>query len=308
MLVGEVKVSSAAYMAMLTHALTSEKEEVMGLLLGDVEERSSGAIAIIWGVSVLSRSDKRKDRVEISPEQSSAATVQAEKMTEALGRRTRVVGWYHSHPHITVLPSHVDIATQYNYQQYMDPHFIGLIFSVFNNDSSMKGRIQVIAFQSIESTNSITASGSITGSPLPPGSPILVDDDISIPLSSSSRPTLERLEIPFSIIPQPFTPAPNNLESIVHLQTILQQEEQHSFLEANKSSPHPLSQLYNSGVYQKSMCRLLEYGCSPLLATMQDMLDSNNATLKKLQETKERLLLRSGESVKKEDKTRRTKS
>ena len=28
-------------------------------------------------------------------------------MSAQLGHDTRVVGWYHSHPHITVLPSHV---------------------------------------------------------------------------------------------------------------------------------------------------------------------------------------------------------
>lgn len=29
------------------------------------------------------------------------------RMTSLTGRTTRVIGWYHSHPHITVLPSHV---------------------------------------------------------------------------------------------------------------------------------------------------------------------------------------------------------
>lgn len=28
-------------------------------------------------------------------------------MSSTSGRRTRVIGWYHSHPKITVLPSHV---------------------------------------------------------------------------------------------------------------------------------------------------------------------------------------------------------
>jgi BRCA1/BRCA2-containing complex subunit 3 len=28
-------------------------------------------------------------------------------MTVSTGRTTRVIGWYHSHPHITVLASHV---------------------------------------------------------------------------------------------------------------------------------------------------------------------------------------------------------
>jgi hypothetical protein len=85
-----------------------------------------------------------------------------------------VIGWYHSHPHITVNPSHVgmqcvsflsshcypnrlpflfittylvlivlvlfclfvlDILTQWNYQM-LDKGFIGLIFSCFNNDTS----------------------------------------------------------------------------------------------------------------------------------------------------------------------------
>ena len=54
-------------------------------------------------------------------------------MSTATGRQTRVVGWYHSHPHITVLPSHVDINTQKDYQM-MDGNFVGLIFSVFNKD------------------------------------------------------------------------------------------------------------------------------------------------------------------------------
>lgn len=29
------------------------------------------------------------------------------RMTMETGTTTRVIGWYHSHPHITVLPSHV---------------------------------------------------------------------------------------------------------------------------------------------------------------------------------------------------------
>lgn len=45
---------------------------------------------------------------------------------------TQVLGWYHSHPHITVWPSHVDVGTQADYQ-LMDSNFIGLIFSCFND-------------------------------------------------------------------------------------------------------------------------------------------------------------------------------
>ncbi|KAJ4950754.1 hypothetical protein NE237_027586 [Protea cynaroides] len=70
-------------------------------------------------------------------------------MTVATGRTTRVIGWYHSHPHITVLPSHVDVRTQAMYQ-LLDTGFIGLIFSCFSEDALKVGRIQVIAFQSLD--------------------------------------------------------------------------------------------------------------------------------------------------------------
>ncbi|KAG0487519.1 hypothetical protein HPP92_009614 [Vanilla planifolia] len=71
-------------------------------------------------------------------------------MSQTIGRTTRVIGWYHSHPHITVLPSHVDVRTQAMYQM-LDRGFIGLIFSCFNEDAQKVGRIQVIAFQSADS-------------------------------------------------------------------------------------------------------------------------------------------------------------
>lgn len=52
-------------------------------------------------------SNRQADRVEISPLQLTSAAQQAEKLTVKLGKSVRVLGWYHSHPHITVQPSHV---------------------------------------------------------------------------------------------------------------------------------------------------------------------------------------------------------
>ncbi|XVF24838.1 hypothetical protein REPUB_Repub13aG0162400 [Reevesia pubescens] len=75
------------------------------------------------------------------------------RMTASTGRTTRVIGWYHSHPHITVLPSHVDVRTQAMYQ-LLDSGFIGLIFSCFSEDTNKVGRIQVIAFQSSDGKQS----------------------------------------------------------------------------------------------------------------------------------------------------------
>ncbi|KAK9282332.1 hypothetical protein L1049_005246 [Liquidambar formosana] len=132
--------SEEVWLTCVTHALSTETEEIMGLLLGDIQYSKNGSVtALIWGASPQTRSDRRKDRVETNPEQ----------MTTLTGKTTRVIGWYHSHPHITVLPSHVDVRTQAMYQ-LLDSGFIGLIFSCFSEDVNKVGRIQVIAFQSLD--------------------------------------------------------------------------------------------------------------------------------------------------------------
>lgn len=145
-----VKMSEDVWLTCVTHALSTETEEIMGLLLGDIQYSKNGSVtALIWGASPQTRSDRRKDRVETNPEQLAAASAQAERMTTSTGKTTRVIGWYHSHPHITVLPSHVDVRTQGMYQ-LLDSGFIGLIFSCFSEDVNKIGRIQVIAFQSLD--------------------------------------------------------------------------------------------------------------------------------------------------------------
>lgn len=63
-------------------------------------------VSIVSSV-ILRRLDKKPDRVEISEEQLVQATLRAEELAAEVGRPLRVVGWYHSHPHITVWPSHV---------------------------------------------------------------------------------------------------------------------------------------------------------------------------------------------------------
>uniref|UniRef100_A0A8C0TDN7 Lys-63-specific deubiquitinase n=1 Tax=Canis lupus familiaris TaxID=9615 RepID=A0A8C0TDN7_CANLF len=131
-----VHLESDAFLVCLNHALSTEKEEVMGLCIGEVD---TVRIVHIHSVIILRRSDKRKDRVEISPEQLSAASTEAERLAELTGRPMRVVGWYHSHPHITVWPSHVDVRTQAMYQM-MDQGFVGLIFSCFIEDKNTKAQ------------------------------------------------------------------------------------------------------------------------------------------------------------------------
>jgi len=150
MSVDTVFITKEVYTSCLHHAMSTEKEEIMGLLLGDIWGRA----ALIWAFIVQVRSDKRKDRVEVSPGQLVQAVSRAEELSKKMDKASRVVGWYHSHPHITCPPSHVDLRTQFGFQA-MDQGFIGLIFSVYDapRDPADKGyhhRSELRGFQAKE--------------------------------------------------------------------------------------------------------------------------------------------------------------
>eukprot|EP00050_Salpingoeca_kvevrii_P002914 m.208535 g.208535 ORF g.208535 m.208535 type:complete len:212 (-) comp10717_c0_seq22:522-1157(-) len=70
------------------------------------------------------------------------------ELSEQTGRYIRVIGWYHSHPHITVWPSHVDVGTQASYQ-LLDDCFLGLIVSCFAKEGADTdtGQIRMTCFQ-----------------------------------------------------------------------------------------------------------------------------------------------------------------
>ncbi|XP_065167177.1 lys-63-specific deubiquitinase BRCC36-like [Atheta coriaria] len=147
----KVILNADVYAVCLQHALSTEKEEVMGLLIGNVDETTS--TSHISACTILRRIDKQPDRVEISSEQLLQSFNLAEKLSNRLKKELRVIGWYHSHPHITVWPSHVDIKTQALYQM-MERFFVGLIFSVFpKNAGSVDNQVQVIAFQSLSDSD-----------------------------------------------------------------------------------------------------------------------------------------------------------
>ena len=73
----EVLILSSVYTSCFTHALTTDREEVMGVLLGEVLH-ADGAVSsttplptsvqprrsLVWGCRAIQRNDKRKDRVD----------------------------------------------------------------------------------------------------------------------------------------------------------------------------------------------------------------------------------------------------
>merc|ERR1712168_489979 len=256
MTVDAVHLSADAYFVCLTHALSTENEEIMGLLIGEV---GTNHICYITSVMMLRRSDKQPDRVEISPEQLAAASTYAEDLAKQMGRPLRVCGWYHSHPHITVWPSHVDVRTQAMYQM-MDESFVGLIFSVFNEDKHNKqNRIQITCFQSVDCS--------------PEG----------------EAPQYQRLEVPLHILSKPYID-PSCFETLIQLPHILSLEEEEAYNRTKSVSLDLLSQIQNSAIFTKSLCKIMEVVSGPLMQTLESRVQRNEVELKTLKDQERQLL------------------
>jgi len=232
--------------ACISHALTTEHQEIMGLLLGCFEQSIDGTRAIIKRSMVLSRKDKKKDRVEVGYEQLANASTVAEKLADIDGSECAVIGWYHSHPHITVLPSHVDVKTQGSYQQ-LDRGFLGLIFSVFD-----KGRIEVCAFQSRGVGQNVDCC------------------------------EWHRVEIPVVIdntsnyIPHNINSPKRALESLVALQLVLLNEDKQTFKKelSGASGASYLEISRTCSVYQAAVLRLVDLQLLALLMAMRSRIAS----------------------------------
>eukprot|EP01061_Rhynchopus_euleeides_P045995 TRINITY_DN8553_c0_g1_i5.p1 TRINITY_DN8553_c0_g1~~TRINITY_DN8553_c0_g1_i5.p1 ORF type:complete len:242 (+),score=50.00 TRINITY_DN8553_c0_g1_i5:75-800(+) len=121
--------SENVLLSCMTHALTTDQEEIIGFCLG----ASIDGNTYIWETCVAPRRDKKSDRVEVEPQASISASESAAELSATLGVPTTVVGWYHSHPRgITCPPSHVDCGTQNIHEVAHGNGFVGLIFSTFN--------------------------------------------------------------------------------------------------------------------------------------------------------------------------------
>lgn len=219
-LLSKVYLSQAVVQNCLVHAFTTEKEEVMGVLLGHISvERgvcsayqeqvqsastaqrthagssgtgtnanlstvgtvgegegegssaigSSGVstsvapavtprleskVAHVYSSFVIQRSVRRSDRVEIAPERLISASEEAERLSTVTGLPMQVIGWYHSHPLITVYPSEVDLLSQ-KLNQQMESGWVGLIFSVFCSDAAGRNDCSIHCFQAGPDTSHV---------------------------------------------------------------------------------------------------------------------------------------------------------
>ncbi|KAA0150117.1 hypothetical protein FNF29_05557 [Cafeteria roenbergensis] len=164
-----VLVSESLVGSLMTQAMVSPSHESMALLLGRYEpspgaeegaiERDPPAVRIVT-TALFPRHDRTATRVEFSAEALAAGVAEAEALAAASGDRSlRVVGWFHTHPSITIHPSHVDLRTQGECQG-MGRGFVGLIASVFTASAAPCGRQALLtAFQSTKGWARVAAAG-----------------------------------------------------------------------------------------------------------------------------------------------------
>ncbi|MBN3287645.1 BRCC3 deubiquitinase, partial [Polyodon spathula] len=289
MAVNAVHLESDAFLVCMNHALSTEKEEVMGLCIGEFRCIACDAFCLSTNMSSIFT-------LYIIPLNT------CHRLAEMTGRPMRVVGWYHSHPHITVWPSHVDVRTQAMYQM-MDQGFVGLIFSCFIEDKNTKtGRVLYTCFQSVQ---------------------------------AQKGSEYERIEIPVHVVPHE-TIGKVCLESAVELPKILCQEEQDAyrrihryimtlsemgkgvqglkslkttalelsvsqiclFYSANVSTLElclahldPITKIHNGSVFTKNLCSQMSAISGPLLQWLEDKVEQNKQNIAELQLEKERLIL-----------------
>jgi len=255
----------------------------MGFVLGSIENKYADVASIL----VLERKDKRKDRVEISADEMAKASQIAEEM------KLRIIGWYHSHPHITVPPSPLDVFYQYQYNLHFDKGFFGLILSVFSTDKDMRGEIKLIGFQSVR-TDSVLVHRSKrqrSDHEIDQSDDMIIDPSTSI---NGPNELLAAVHIPIDIVDtvKNFKNSQLNcLEQMVKLQQILAIEEKQTYkMSLASRGDHPIAGIHDAAVYTQSLTRLLEYSCIPLLHNFMEKKRKIKEKIEQLREEREKLL------------------
>eukprot|EP01133_Synstelium_polycarpum_P018139 gene18139-21683_t len=133
-----VKISAIALLKMVMHARSGGKLEVMGLLMGKVENHTM----IIMDSFALP--------VEGTETRVNAQAEAYEYMVEYLdlikktGKMENALGWYHSHPGYGCWLSGIDVSTQMVNQQYSEP-WLGVVIDPTRTISA--GKVDIGAFR-----------------------------------------------------------------------------------------------------------------------------------------------------------------
>ncbi|KYQ96683.1 Mov34/MPN/PAD-1 family protein [Tieghemostelium lacteum] len=133
-----VKISAIALLKMVMHARSGGKLEVMGLLMGKVENNT-----MIVMDSFALPVEGTETRVNAQSEANEYMVEYLTLITQT-GRLENALGWYHSHPGYGCWLSGIDVSTQMVNQQYSEP-WLGIVIDPTRTISA--GKVEIGAFR-----------------------------------------------------------------------------------------------------------------------------------------------------------------
>ncbi|KAI8832045.1 MCM2/3/5 family-domain-containing protein [Chytridium lagenaria] len=157
----------------------------------------------------------------------------------------------HSHPHITVFPSAVDLRCQSD-QQMLGEHFFGLIVSCFD-EKNLSQRLQLTCFQALPNADGI----------------------------------LTRVEVPVLVRPSETGLSLENLRQYVRIPEIFLNEERELFqsvtnIEGDTLAERKLVESYHSGPYVRALVSLLDKLCIPMTQMCEEKTERNKKEIQRL--------------------------
>uniref|UniRef100_A0A914UTY6 COP9 signalosome complex subunit 5 n=1 Tax=Plectus sambesii TaxID=2011161 RepID=A0A914UTY6_9BILA len=121
----EVKISALALLKMVMHARSGGNLEIMGLVQGKVD-----ANTMIVMDSFALPVEGTETRVNAQAQAYEYMTMYTDNC-EPVGRKDKVIGWYHSHPGYGCWLSGIDVSTQALNQQFQEPFVAVVVCSHF---------------------------------------------------------------------------------------------------------------------------------------------------------------------------------
>lgn len=133
-----MRLSAVALLKMVMHARSGGRLEIMGLMQGKIAHETF----IVMDAFPLPV-EGTETRVNAQSEAYEYMGAYNESMIN-IGRKEKIIGWYHSHPGYGCWLSGIDVSTQMMQQQFMDP-FLAVVIDPDRTISA--GKVDIGAFR-----------------------------------------------------------------------------------------------------------------------------------------------------------------
>lgn len=144
-----VQISSLALVRMAMHARSGGVNEVMGMLIGKIIDRTF-VVLDVYPLPV----EASETRVNAMGE-AYEYMVQYLDSLHSVGRKDSILGWYHSHPSYGCWLSRIDVETQRQNQTFQDP-FLAIV--VDPNRTVANSEVEIGAFRTYPEGHNNTQS------------------------------------------------------------------------------------------------------------------------------------------------------